>query len=328
MTEVKKRLQSLDLMRQLALVLMFASHSTKAYLQLNANVDILTLVPMKIALLIEPLSSALFLFVSGYCLVLATRRWSWSKFAKRGVGLILASHLLYAYQNQSFSPFGQASGILELIGLGWLMAPFWKLTHSWLTSAITIGLAFAASLLWAQSPPLGLINQGAFPFLPHLIYFAGGVFWARLNHLWQEKGSLRGPKTSWILLLFTLLILIGVTRGQIFSERLTAEGYWQPKPLLVFFCLAGAGWLQLVLENYRFFAAAFWIRLTFLSRHSLLAYLAHLVFLQEISPYLDLKTYPLLNLAFLFGGCLITSRLAAKILTRPPIPKKASADGH
>ena len=328
MAEQKKRLISLDLLRQLALVLMFASHTTKAYLELNANFDQVSINLIKLALLIEPLSSALFLFVSGYCLVLASRRWAWLKFVKRGVILILASHLLFAYKNQVFSLPLHASGILQLIGMSWLAIPLWKLTRSWISSGITIGLLFIASIFLTQSPPLAIINQGAFPLLPHLIYFAGGVFWARINATWQKNGSILGPKISWVFLLLTLIVLMSITRGRIFSERLSIAGYWQPKPILVVFCLVTGIWLQLTLENHRFFNCQFWSWFTFLSRHSLVTYLTHLIFLQEISPYLNLGIKPLLNLGILFAGCFAVSRIIITISNSLSAGEKAGAVRH
>ena len=325
MAEQKKRLISLDLLRQLALVLMFASHTTKAYLKLNANFDQVSINLIKLSLLIEPLSSALFLFVSGYCLVLASKHWSWLKFVKRGVVLILTSHLLFAYKNQIFSPPLHASGILQLIGMGWLAIPLWKLTRSWISSGITVGLLFIASFFLAQSPPLAIINQGAFPLLPHLIYFTGGVFWARLNANWQKNMSVTGPKICWVFLLLILIVLLGITEGKIFSERFSTAGYWQPKPILVVFCSVTGTWLQLTLENHRFFNRQFWSWFTFLSRYSLITYLTHLIFLQEISPYLNLGIKPLLNLGILFSGCFVVSRITITILSSLSAGEKAGA---
>lgn len=320
-----KRLRSLDLVRLLALLLMFASHSAKGVLEIGSLSSPLIFLAIKIILLLEPLSSAWFLFVSGYCLGLTVRTKSVFSSWRRGLTLIVLSQLLFRYHYRHFLPLWEASGILQLIGFGYLFIPFWKKANSPLffgTLTTIIILLTPFTLRYS----LGMVNTGAFPLLPHLAYFSGGLFWFQtLSRLDKNYSLFRGSLI--IVLSLGLIFIFAAFPGTVFANRSVLNSYWQPGPFLVTFGLLSAFWLE------RFFSLPFfrpknWSSITFFSRHSLTAYLAHLVFLKEISPYLKNTLLPDYLLVLLLAGCFVSSGLVTFVLRPSPAQQKASVGGH
>lgn len=254
---VYKRLIFIDLLRFLAIYLMFWDHSLKLFYSPKGETGF----PLvQLILGITSLSSALFLFLVGFSLVLSFNRfwptkrsdlaeakpkenisdWVWTK-AKRGLTLVGISYLLFIYT----SPLGLVnlpltSGVLQLIGITliFLTLTYYlkKPTRLFLVIGLNLLIIAANYFLRLKGVEIAFLNQGNFPLLPHLSYSLTGLTTAELFIIFSEKRfSLWSVGVVSLVLILFFLSLANFNPFIIFESRYLTGNYWQPSGLLLVF---------------------------------------------------------------------------------------------
>lgn len=245
---MKKRILTIDFLRFGAIFLMFWDHAIKLFF--NFGEGFWNQVVSQI-LNLTSLSSALFLFLVGFSLVLSfknhqgkIKRWILRKW-RRGLILIIWSFILFFYRyNLDYKESMAASGVLELIGLSLISGSLLFLIKKRRGRLILLASLSYLILLtdWAlrlKEVEIVLLNAGVFPILPHLFYVLAGMGAGEVWFLYQEKKALADflKKLFWISLLGVLIIwaAAGFSLGLIFSLRFVTAGFWQPSIILVLF---------------------------------------------------------------------------------------------
>jgi hypothetical protein len=248
----KKRLLGIDFIRFGAIFLMFWDHGLKLFYDFKTDSawqNFLTNFSERV-IEITSLSSALFLFLVGFCLVISFNRtkekktiWIFKKWQK-GFGLIFLSYFLF------FFKFGGekmeaifTSGILQLIGLGRILGSFLFLVRKKIRIVFVATLSYLALVfdltLRLKNLEIPLLNIHIFPLLPNIFYLFSGLLVAEGWFFWQEEK----PRKKYLKkLLFGSLagamILILVGNGnpfEIWRSRFYTAGFWHPSAILVVF---------------------------------------------------------------------------------------------
>jgi hypothetical protein len=248
-----KRLLFVDLLRFLAIFLMFWDHGLKLFYNFKTESlweKILTEFAVRI-LRINTLSSALFLFLVGFSLVISFYRrrggskltWIFRKW-QRGLVLIFLSYFLF------FFKFGlervdalATSGILQLIGLILILGSLLfglkrrlRVTFVLVLNYLVLLTDFALRTKGIEIP---LLNVYIFPILPHLSYALGGLLVAEGWFFWVAEGSrkkyLRRLFWGSLVGILVLLTSAGFNPFLIFELTYIIGGFWHPSIVLVFF---------------------------------------------------------------------------------------------
>jgi uncharacterized membrane protein len=197
MTTKAERYVFVDLMRFLAIFLMFADHSIKLFynFQPDNSFSYLFYEIAKYTLLITTFSAPLFLFLVGTSVVLSfnnkPRNINWLKRkTKRGVFLILASFALYFYQS-GISEIPYTSGILQLIGVSLIIASVLMFISRkfrlLLFALLTLITLTTHSTLSATDVRIQILTMSNFPFLPYIAYVFAGGFIAESYFRYKNK---------------------------------------------------------------------------------------------------------------------------------------------
>jgi hypothetical protein len=265
-----KRLLYIDFFRFGAIFLMFWDHAIKFFYDsrpLTEATLFFNFIASKI-LGLTSLSSAIFLFLVGYCLGLSFERYrlkdksSWfvKKF-KRGLWLIFLSYLLFFFRMGSAIPATPTTtGILQLIGTAVILGSwfyYFPRAARWgmliFFNLLVLMLDFS---LRAKGIAIPLLNTELFPLLPSVSYVFTGMLVAegffsiravqkkKVFYQWLLAASSVGT------LLF--LIVFNFNLFQIFQLRHHVGDYWQPSLTLMAFntliCLGLFAYLALM-EN-------------------------------------------------------------------------------
>ncbi len=242
-----QRLIFVDVMRFLAIFLMFADHAFKLFYDFTIVDDYFSYTA-RIILLITTFSAPLFLFLVGASALLSynnkkTNQMSWlrDKF-KRGIFYILMSFLLFFYQ-EKFTHLPYTSGILQLIGssliLISLLLVFVKKQHTIILFLLTITSLLTDSYLRSINLVLPIISKDNFPIFPFITYvFAGGFLASMfLKSKYKNKFIFR----AWLISLLSITFFVYVSNYnplKISATYSVINNYIIPSPLMVIYYLS------------------------------------------------------------------------------------------
>ncbi|MFC1727053.1 acyltransferase family protein [Patescibacteria group bacterium] len=197
----QKRLVFIDLLRFLAIFLMFWDHAIKLFYNFdraNWQGPFFNNLSTSI-LLITPLSASLFLFLVGFCLCFSFHRkkqtkklkWVFRKILK-GVVLIALSFFLYYFRyDPGLTKIPATSGILQLIGSSYILIPMImflpKLIRLPLFLTLIITSPILDHVLRTGEVAIPLLNVLSFPFLPYITYVLGGILLAEGYRYFQKS---------------------------------------------------------------------------------------------------------------------------------------------
>lgn len=275
------------------------------------------------------MSSALFLFLTGLLFMLSFKKMAdqraWFKQKTvRAIGLIAVSLVLFFLDPTSNLKYFYSSGILQLIGVLYLLTIPVLLIKSnkvikYTLTSLYILVLFSTYLLRNSGIFIPFLNSYSFPLLPHTAYFLLGLLTALLlpptnklrSYLWQ-------PLTiSFVFTLVYLEVFIEPTVLVLFELVITQFGYWQPTSVLVCIISGLILGLYLVLRNIEStlqkLKRSNWISV--LSAYSLEIYVFHLLLIHLLKATLFPDIYSAyLVLGILFG--IIVSAAGYALLRR------------
>lgn len=296
-----QRIVTFDLLRGIAILLMIYDHSLKSIQALHP-----TSADYYIAVILDhfvPLSSALFLFISG-CLISYTfnkaedtQAWLHGKI-KRSLQLILLSYFLFIplFFTQPENSHWLSTGILQTLGvLTFISALFLYLV----SSRIIISLAVLNIILFTLNlinsiqplPNLAFITAYGFPLLPHSGYFFAGLFF---ESIYNKVIAKRAHQFVWFSFILASIVLLISKQDplSIFDELTIKLGHWQPTiELMVYVTLMMMAVKTILEKNDRRLAKINQIRpIIDLGRFALEVYVIHLVLLALLQQVYQAQT--------------------------------------
>jgi hypothetical protein len=199
---------------------------------------------------ITSLSSALFLFLVGFCLVLSFEKnqkskaaWIWRKW-RRGIWLIFLSYLLFFFKfNLEKLEAIANTGILQLIGLSLIIGSLFFLAQRKIRFFLILFSNYFLLLidlaLRTKEIQIPFLNVYFFPFLPNFSYVLSGILIAEGFFAWREKNMReKYLRNLFFGSLIFIVVLIGVANFDpflIFRLRFLSGSTWQPLIILVIF---------------------------------------------------------------------------------------------
>lgn len=249
----KKRFLFVDLLRFVAIFLMFWDHGLKLFYNFATRTcwqEFFTRLFTEL-LVVTSLSSALFLFLVGFSLVISfqkhkdKKRKTWiKKKTKRGIILILLSYLLFFFKYGLTRKEALAtSGILQLIGLFLIFGSWLFMISRKVRVILAILLNYLGLIidfaLRAKEIQIPLLNVYIFPFLPHGLYGLTGLLVAEGFFYWQEKETRKKylKKLLWGSLIGLVVFVSAAELNPLlpFKLRHLTGGFWQPSIILVLY---------------------------------------------------------------------------------------------
>ncbi|HUW21284.1 MAG TPA: acyltransferase family protein [Candidatus Bathyarchaeia archaeon] len=301
----KKRLLSIDFLRFWAIILMFWDHGLKLFYNFDTHVfmgAVFTRLAVDIINL-TALSSAIFLFLSGFCLALSFNKhthrgktdWLWKKF-KKGIWLIFLSYLLFFYEyNLAKINTIATSGILQLIGTGliagsilFLFSRKTRIIILIFLNYLTLMIDLALRLKGIVVPFLNVYN---FPLLPSISYFLSGILIGDAYLIWLDKDkAVKNFKNLFLVSLagvFVFLSAVNFNPYIIFDSRYLIAGFWQPSVALVIFntFLIIAILSQLIIVENQLRKIDLIRQASLLGQETLAIYCFHILFVYGASKY-------------------------------------------
>lgn len=226
----------LDWLKVIAIGLMIYDHIFKfLYPKIELSLS------LQVLAIFTPLSSFLFLAISGFLLGYTfnrrpSQKYAWHKI-KRGLLLMIISYSLWLLQINPASIW--STGILQTLGVLWILslAILWSLKNNpqlrLLVLAFSFFLILIANQFMSQNAIyIPFISSSSFPLLPHAGYFFLGLITAEAKfRSWVEQ--YRWVWLGWFSFLWIALNLFGTNLWQALIKLPIVDQYWQPSLTLI-----------------------------------------------------------------------------------------------
>lgn len=294
-----ERYMFVDLMRFLAIFLMFIDHSIKLFYNFESTglSGHLFFNIAKHTLLITTFSAPLFLFLVGTGVVLSfndkPRSINWLKHkTKRAVFLIIASFALYFYQ-LGISEVPYTSGVLQLIGFSLIIASVLMFVNEkyrlFLFGLLILTTLVVHSKLTISNLYFQILNMSNFPLLPYIAYVFAGSFVAEIYFRYKNNKNYQKLLTAISALIALFLILLsGFNPFAIAANYIVVNNYMIQGSLTVIFYISLLTLLFLILARLENYLRNYYLlkQAGLIGREALNIYILHILVGWGVSRYL------------------------------------------